>query len=161
MPVFSCNDGLMGVYVYDFVCENVCLYFFLSLCLSVCMSVCKYEYVCEVCVCVCVRVFVGMYVYTHIHINIQYYILMYNNLYILFRYCFLIKLNIYTYLWWYNFFWGIPSPWFCNKGCGMCYSVCMIVHIKDLLRIRTSSPFSGSNGFPLSFTICQKPYNHK
>ena len=47
----------------------------------------------------------------------------------------------------------------CNKGCGMCYPVCGMMHIKDpLLLIGKSSP-SGGSGFPLSlsewsFTIC-------
>ena len=54
----------------------------------------------------------------------------------------------------------------CNKGCGMCYHVCGMVHIKEpLLLIGKSSP-CGSSGFPLSlsewsFTICPTPYNHK
>ena len=54
----------------------------------------------------------------------------------------------------------------CNKGCGMCYPVCWMVHIKEpLLLIRKSSPCGGSR-FPLSlsvwyFTICLTPYNHK
>ena len=54
----------------------------------------------------------------------------------------------------------------CNKGCGMCYPVCRMVHIKDpLLLIKTSSPCCGSR-FPLllsewSITICSTPYNHK
>ena len=40
----------------------------------------------------------------------------------------------------------------CNKGCGMCYPVCGMVHIKDpLLLIRKSSPCGGS-GFPLSLS---------
>ena len=38
----------------------------------------------------------------------------------------------------------------CNKGRGMCYPVCGMVHIKEpLLLIRKSSPCGGS-GFPLS-----------
>ena len=38
----------------------------------------------------------------------------------------------------------------CNKGHGMCYPVCGMVHIKEpLLLIRKSSPY-GSSGFPLS-----------
>ena len=47
----------------------------------------------------------------------------------------------------------------CNKGCGMCYSVCGMVHIKEpLLLIEKSSPCGGS-GFPISlsewsFTTC-------
>ena len=54
----------------------------------------------------------------------------------------------------------------CNKGCGMCYPVCEMVHIKEpLLLIGKSSPCGGS-GFPLllsewSFTICLTPYNRK
>ena len=65
--------------------------------------------------------------------------------------------------------WGGPIELFldwCNKGCGMCYPVCGMVHIKEpLLLIGKSSPCSGS-GFPLSlskwsFTICPTPYNHK
>ena len=38
----------------------------------------------------------------------------------------------------------------CNKGCGMCYPVCGMMHIKEpLLLIRKSSPCGGSR-FPLS-----------
>ena len=54
----------------------------------------------------------------------------------------------------------------CNKGHGMCYPVCGMVHIKEpLLLIGKSSPCSGSE-FPLSlselsFTICPTPYNRK
>ena len=54
----------------------------------------------------------------------------------------------------------------CNKGRGMCYPVCGMVHIKEpLLLIEKSSPCCGS-GFPLSlsewsFTICLTPYNRK
>ena len=54
----------------------------------------------------------------------------------------------------------------CNKGCGMCYPVCEMMHIKEpLLLIRKSSPCGGSR-FPLSLyewsvTICLTPYNRK
>ena len=54
----------------------------------------------------------------------------------------------------------------CNKGRGMCYPVCRMVHIKEpLLLIGKSSPCGGS-GFPLSpsewsCTICPTPYNRK
>ena len=54
----------------------------------------------------------------------------------------------------------------CNKGCGLCYPVCEMVHIKEpLLLIGKISP-CGSSGFPLllfewSFTICLMPYNCK
>ena len=40
----------------------------------------------------------------------------------------------------------------CNKGCGMCYPVCGMVHIKEpLLLIGKSNP-CGSSGFPLSLS---------
>ena len=54
----------------------------------------------------------------------------------------------------------------CNKGHGMCYLICEMVHIKvHLLLIGKSSPCGGSR-FPLSlsewsFTICVTPYNRK
>ena len=54
----------------------------------------------------------------------------------------------------------------CNKGRGMCYPVCGMVHIKEpLLLIAKSSPCGGS-GFPFSLsewslTICLTPYNRK
>ena len=67
--------------------------------------------------------------------------------------------------------WGRPIDLFepvlhdwCNKGCGMCYLVVGLVHIKEpLLLIGKSRPCGGS-GFPLSvsewsFTICPIPYN--
>ena len=59
----------------------------------------------------------------------------------------------------------VLNDW-CNKGRGMCYPVCAMVHIKELmLLIEKSSPCGGS-GFPLfvyewSFTICPTPYNRK
>ena len=54
----------------------------------------------------------------------------------------------------------------CNKGRGMCYPICGMVHIKEpLLLIENNSPCGGS-GFPLSlsewsFTICLTSYNRK
>ena len=40
----------------------------------------------------------------------------------------------------------------CNKGRGMCYPVCGMVHLKEpLLSIEKSSPCGGS-GFPLSLS---------
>ena len=55
----------------------------------------------------------------------------------------------------------------CNKGRGMCYPVCGVVHTKDpILLIGKSSPCNGGSGFPLSlsewsFTICMTLYNRK
>ena len=54
-----------------------------------------------------------------------------------------------------------------NKGRVMCYPVCWVVHIKDLLLlIVKSSSCSGGSEFPLSlsewsFTICMTSYNRK
>ena len=55
----------------------------------------------------------------------------------------------------------------CNKGLGMYYPVCGMMHIKEpLLLIGKSSPCSGSSRFPFSlsewsFTVCPTPYNRK
>ena len=55
----------------------------------------------------------------------------------------------------------------CNKGHGMCYPVCGMVHIKDpLLLIIKSSACGGSSRFPLllsewPFSIHPTPYNHE
>ena len=57
----------------------------------------------------------------------------------------------------YFLFQPVLHDWY-NKGCGMCYPVCGIVHIKEpLLLIGKSSP-CGISGFPLllselSFTM--------
>ena len=65
----------------------------------------------------------------------------------------------------YFSFQPVLHDWY-NKGRGMCYPVCGMVHIKEpLLLIGKSSPCGGS-GFPLSlsewsFTICPMPYNRK
>ena len=43
----------------------------------------------------------------------------------------------------------VLNDW-CNKGCGMCYPVCRMVHIKDpLLLIGTNSPCIANSRFPL------------
>ena len=54
----------------------------------------------------------------------------------------------------------------CNKGCGMCYPVCGMVHIKEPLLLIDKSSLCGGSGFPLSlsewsFTLCLTPYNRK
>ena len=54
----------------------------------------------------------------------------------------------------------------CNKGHGMCYPVCGMVHIKEPLPLIGKSSPCGGSGFPLSlsewyFTICLMPYNRK
>ena len=47
----------------------------------------------------------------------------------------------------------------CNKGRGMCYPVCGMVHIKEpLLLIGSGFPFSLSEW---SLTICLTPYNRR
>ena len=54
----------------------------------------------------------------------------------------------------------------CNKGCGMCYPVCGMMHIKEPLLLIGKSSLCGGSGFPLSlyewsFTICLMPYNRR
>ena len=54
----------------------------------------------------------------------------------------------------------------CNKGCGMCYPVYGVVHIKEPLLLIGKSSLCGSSRFPLSLsewslTICLMPYNRK
>ena len=53
-----------------------------------------------------------------------------------------------------------------NKGRGMCYSVCGMVHIKEPLLLIGKSSLCGGSGFPFSLsewslTICLTPYNRK
>ena len=53
----------------------------------------------------------------------------------------------------------------CNKGCGMCYSCCGMVHKKEpLLLIEKSSPYSGKWVSSLAKWVilyqCLIPYNH-
>ena len=54
----------------------------------------------------------------------------------------------------------------CNKGCGMCYPVCGMVHIKEPLLLIGKSSLCGGSGFhsslsEWSLTICLTPYNRK
>ena len=54
----------------------------------------------------------------------------------------------------------------CNKGSGMSYPVCGMVHIKELLLLIRKRNLSGGSGFPLSLsewslTKCLTPYNRK
>ena len=54
----------------------------------------------------------------------------------------------------------------CNKGCGMCYPVYAMVHIKDPLLLIGKSSLCGGSRCPFSLsewslTICLTPYNHK
>ena len=54
----------------------------------------------------------------------------------------------------------------CNKGRGMCYPVCGMVHIKEPLLLIYKSSLCGGSGFPFSLsewslTICLTPYNRR
>ena len=54
----------------------------------------------------------------------------------------------------------------CNKGHGMCYPVCGMVHIKEPLLLIDKSSLCGGSGFPFSLsewslTICLTPYNRR
>ena len=40
----------------------------------------------------------------------------------------------------------------CNKGCGMCYPVCGMVHIKEPLLLIRRNSLCGSSGFPFSLS---------
>ena len=63
----------------------------------------------------------------------------------------------------YFSFQPVLHDWF-NKGCGMCYPVCGMVHIKEPLLLIVKSSLCGGSRFPFSlsewsFTICPTPYN--
>ena len=54
----------------------------------------------------------------------------------------------------------------CNKGRGMCYPVCGMVHIKEPLLLIDKSSLCGGSGFPFSLsewslTICLTPYKRR
>ena len=54
----------------------------------------------------------------------------------------------------------------CNKGSGMCYPVCGMVHIKEPLLLIDKSSLCGGSRFPFSLsewslTICLTPYNRR
>ena len=54
----------------------------------------------------------------------------------------------------------------CNKGRGMCYLVCGMVHIKEPLLLIGKSSLCGGSGFPFSLSewfliICLTPYNRE
>ena len=46
----------------------------------------------------------------------------------------------------------------CNKGRGMCYPVCGMVHIKEPLLLIGKSSLCGGSGFPLSLSEWFLPY---
>ena len=65
----------------------------------------------------------------------------------------------------YFSFQPVHHDWY-NKGCGMCYPVCGMVHIKEPLLLIDKSSLCGSSGFPFSLsewslTICLMPYNRR
>ena len=65
--------------------------------------------------------------------------------------------------WWTHL--AVLHDW-CNKGRGVCYPVCRMMHIKEPLLLIGKSSTCGGNGFPLSlsgwsFTICPTPHNRK
>ena len=63
----------------------------------------------------------------------------------------------------YYSFQPVLHDW-CNKGHGMCYPVCGMVHIKEPLLLINNNSLCGGSGFPFSLsewclTICLTPYN--
>ena len=69
--------------------------------------------------------------------------------------------------------WVVPLSYFpfqpvlydwCNKGCGVCYAICGMVHITEPLLLIGKSSTCGGSGFLLSlfewsFTMFLMPYN--
>ena len=51
----------------------------------------------------------------------------------------------------YFLFQPVLHDW-CNKGCGMCYPVCGMVHIKEPLLLINKSNLCGGSGFPFSLS---------
>ena len=56
--------------------------------------------------------------------------------------------------------------YWCNKGSGMYYPVCGMMHIKEPLLLIGKSSLYGGSGFAISlsewsFTICVTPYNRR
>ena len=47
---------------------------------------------------------------------------------------------------------GAMGPDWCNKGRGMCYPVCGMMHIKEPLLLIGKSSLCGGSGFPLSLS---------
>ena len=43
----------------------------------------------------------------------------------------------------------------CNKGCGMCYPVCGMMHIKEPLLLTGKSSLCGGSRFPFSQFECR------
>ena len=65
----------------------------------------------------------------------------------------------------YFSFQPVLHDWY-NKGRGMCYPVCGMMHIKEPLLLIRKSSLCGSSGSPFSLsewslTICQTPYKRK
>ena len=64
-----------------------------------------------------------------------------------------------------NSFQPVLHDW-CNKGRGMCYPVCGMVHIKEPLLLIDKRSLCGGSGFPFSLsewslTMCLTPYNRR
>ena len=89
------------------------------------------------------------------------------------QYCSIVINVSYKYTWLhdqvdplsYFSFQPVLHDW-CNKGRGMCYPVCGMVHIKEPLLLIDKSSLCGGSGFPFSLsewslTICLTPYNRR
>ena len=73
--------------------------------------------------------------------------------------------TIQGHLWFLHSLQPVLHDW-CNKGRGMCYPVCGMVHIKEPLLLIEKSSLCGGSGFPFSLsewslTICLMPYNRR
>ena len=100
--------------------------------------------------------------YLHIWVNI--YILIFFKYIVLFTH--MCKIMIYIHSHWISMSIHLFVYKTCTKGRGMCYPVCVMVHIKEPLLLIRKSSLCGGCGFPFSLsewslTICLTPYNRK
>ena len=125
-------------------------------CVNVCMYMCMY-----VCVCMCACMYVCMYVYflqsgagrsseVERLLMVQWVV---GSI--------LHGVDPFSYF----SFQPVLHDW-CNKGRGMYYPVCGMVHMKEPLLLIDKSSLCGGSGFPFSLsewslTVCLTPYNRR
>ena len=136
MYVYMCE--CMYVYVYVCVCIDVCVY----VCVRVCMYVCMYVYF--------LQSGVGRSSEVERSLMVQWVV---GSI--------LHGVDPFSYF----SFQPVLHDW-CNKGRGMYYPVCGMVHIKEPLLLIDKSSLCGCSEFPFSLsewslTICLTPYNRR
>ena len=134
----------LSIYIYIYICIYIYIYIYISVCVSVSLSVCPFIYL-------SISIH-HLSIYLSIYLSVCYPYVCIFIYYIRARCSFVVRafahgamLNPLSYF----LFQPMLHDW-CNKGCGMYYPVCGMVHIKDpFLLIRKSIPCSG---FPLSLS---------